>query len=315
MAGIIKEKYPETKLTFIARSYTEPVVALSQHIDEFVNWDKFENISVAEQAKKLKSLHADWIIHLFPNKHIARAAKKACIPNRVGSSHRIYHWLTCNKQVSFSRKNSDLHEAQLNCKLLKHFSIPVPSIDNIWKYYGFSVKPAVKSGIQELIDPMKINIVLHPKSKGSSRDWGLENFQALIDILSKERYKIFISGTSQETESMKSLLEKNVDVVTDITGKFSLAEFITFLSLVDGIVAASTGPLHIAASLGKHAIGIYPPIRPMHPGRWAPIGKNVRVLVKDIVCNDCRQNGDCHCIKEISALEVKKEVDKINKAV
>jgi ADP-heptose:LPS heptosyltransferase len=73
----------------------------------------------------------------------------------------------------------------------------------------------------------------------------------------------------------------------------------TFISKADGLVAASTGPLHLAAALGIPALGIYPPIRPMHPGRWAPVGPNARVFVKPEYCEDCRRTGDCHCIREI----------------
>ena len=56
------------------------------------------------------------------------------------------------------------------------------------------------------------------------------------------------------------------------------------------------------ASTHKHdllAIGIYPPIKPMHPGRWAPLGINTEVLVQEISeCDDCRKTMDCHCIRE-----------------
>jgi heptosyltransferase III len=37
--------------------------------------------------------------------------------------------------------------------------------------------------------------------------------------------------------------------------------------------------LHIAAALGIRSIGLYTPQRPMHPGRWAPLGRDTRVLV------------------------------------
>ena len=79
-----------------------------------------------------------------------------------------------------------------------------------------------------------------------------------------------------------------------------LSEFITLISLCDGLVANSTGPLHIAAALGKDAIGIYPPMRPIHPGRWAPLGVHAQALVLDKECSDCRGNPhECHCIMSI----------------
>jgi heptosyltransferase III len=304
MAGLIKEKYPEAEISFIGRSYTEPVVKLSIHINRFVNWDNYSGLPLKKKAEMLRELKADWIIHVFPNRKLARAAHIAGIPNRAGTSHRIFHILTCNKRITFSRRRSELHEAQLNCKLLAPLAIDVPVLKNIPKYYGLSPFAQVSESIRSLLDPERKNIVLHPKSKGSAREWGLQNFDRLIQLLPEDRFKLFVSGTLAEAQLMKEFLDKNHNRIIDITGKLSLDEFIAFLSLADAIVAASTGPLHLAAALGRMAVGIYPPIRPMHPGRWAPLGEKVKVLVKDVPCEECRKSMDCHCIREIAPEQV-----------
>jgi ADP-heptose:LPS heptosyltransferase len=93
--------------------------------------------------------------------------------------------------------------------------------------------------------------------------------------------------------------------VIDITGKMSLPQFIAFIHKANYLVAASTGPLHIASSLGIGAIGIYPPIRPMHPGRWKPIGKNAKALVVNKSCENCRKTpASCVCMNMIQAQQV-----------
>ena len=69
-------------------------------------------------------------------------------------------------------------------------------------------------------------------------------------------------------------------------------------------MAASTGPLHIAAALGKVAVGLYAPMHPIHPGRWAPIGEKAGYLVLNKMCNDCRKSMDCKCIRDIQPLQV-----------
>lgn len=310
MAGVIKKKYPDAKISFLGRNYTQPVISLSRHISNFLNWDDIENLKSSERVNFLKNLKAEWIIHVFPNKKLCRDAKRAGIKNRVGTSHRTYHWTTCNKLVSFTRRKSDLHEAQLNCKLLSPFDITVPDLYEIHTYYSFRRPDAGYDKIIRVLDNSRKNIVLHPKSKGSAREWGLDNFDKLIQLLPSDKFKIFISGTNSEKELMVDLIQKHKEKITDLTGKFNLDEFITFLSMTDAIVAASTGPLHITAALGKMAIGIYPPIRPMHPGRWAPLGVRTEILVKEnFECNDCRKTMDCHCIREITPKQV---ADKLN---
>jgi heptosyltransferase III len=70
---------------------------------------------------------------------------------------------------------------------------------------------------------------------------------------------IYISGTKEEAKTMGIFLNDLPSHVVNMTGKLSLSEFISFISSCDGVVACSTGPLHIAASLGKTAVGLYPP--------------------------------------------------------
>jgi heptosyltransferase-3 len=91
-----------------------------------------------------------------------------------------------------------------------------------------------------------------------------------------------------------------------------LPEFIAFIAAADGLVAGSTGPLHLAGALGRHALGLYPPIKPMHPGRWGPLGPHAEYLVFDRPdCQDCRaQPADCTCIKAIEAAAVAAQVAK-----
>jgi ADP-heptose:LPS heptosyltransferase len=57
-------------------------------------------------------------------------------------------------------------------------------------------------------------------------------------------------------------------------GKLSLPELISFLNKAHFVVAASTGPLHIASALGRNTVGLYSPRKPIWPRRWAPIGKH-----------------------------------------
>lgn len=306
VAGFLKTIFPTAELIFLGRNYTRDVVALSTNIDHFVSWDEVENHDVLKQINFLKEIKADTILHIFPKYEIARAAYKAKILNRIGSTGRIYHYRYCNKLVKLSRKNSSLHEAQLNFKLLKPLigKVEIPTLEEIQKYYGFQKKSLKDDKIAALLDQNKFNIILHPKSKGSAREWPLNNYSDLINLLPEEHFKIFITGTNDEGKLMQKFLAENKTRITDLTGKFSLKELIAFIAAADGLLAASTGPLHLAAAMGKITVGIYPSIQPMDPGRWAPVGKNAHFLVKDKKCSDCRNSLNCHCINEISPQQV-----------
>ena len=310
MAGIIKQFIPKSKIIFLGRNYTKDVIALSEHIDEFISYDDIIKLNLQEQIDTFKKLNATHIIHVFPVKEIAHLAKKAGIANRIGTTNRLWHWFTCNVRIKLSRKNSDLHEAQLNTKLLTSLGINKEfSIEELAENYGFTKVPTLEKSYLDLIDATKTNIILHPKSKGSAREWGLDNFSKLISEVDKTSHQIYISGTQQEGELVKDLITKHPEVI-NLTGKLSLQQFIAFINHCDVLIAASTGPLHIASALGKKAIGLFAPMRPIHPGRWKPIGVKANYLVLNKDCSDCRKTMDCHCIREIKTSDVINVIDK-----
>jgi len=299
MAGVLKKNFPGCKIIFLGRTYTRDVILLSEHVDGFLNDDDIEKKSFSEQTDFFKKQNADYFFHVFPHAGIARAASRAKIKHRVGTRNRWYHWLFCNRLLKLSRKNSELHEAQLNLKLLEPLNIKTDfSIREISDFYGFTKIPEINFPQLTLLDNNKINVILHPKSKGSAKEWGLNNFEKLIHILPEEKFEIFISGTREDGELLGDFLALNKNI-TNLCGQLSLQEFIVFIARADALVAASTGPLHIAAALGKNAIGLFSPRRPIHPGRWQPIGKNAHHLVYDENCLRCKEKKDCDCITKI----------------
>ncbi|MCB0778620.1 MAG: hypothetical protein KDC03_03595, partial [Flavobacteriales bacterium] len=81
-------------------------------------------------------------------------------------------------------------------------------------------------------------------------------------------------------------------------------QLIALIGASDALVAASTGPLHIAAASGKRAIGLFAPRRPIHPGRWAPLGPDAHALVHDPDCPTCASGRPCDCITRIGPEQV-----------
>jgi len=298
LSGYLKSIFPECEVHFIGKSYTEPLIKACQSVDFF--WD-----TSLLSVEKLASIHADAILFIFPDKALSKLAKQAKIPIRVGTSHRWWHWLYCNRLVNFSRKKSLLHESQLNFKLLKGLHLDInPTESQIIEWYRFE-PPKEKIAKIELPDN-KFKIILHPKSKGSAREWSMKHYFDLAQKLPTSNFQIYVTGT--EIEGSLMLLECpelfNLNHIINLCGKCSLAELVIAISQVDALLACSTGPLHIASALGIHALGIYPPIKPMDPKRWKPIGKNAWYWVVDKQCSDCRKSQNCTCINEITTNEV-----------
>ena len=279
VCGYLKVLFPVIKVSFLGRNYTKAVVECCESVDDFINYDELRLLNNNEQVSFLSDNKIDAVVHVFPDQHIAELAKKAGIPIRIGTTNRLYHWFTCNQLVKLSRKNSVLHEAQLNIKLLKPLGMYyIPALADIITKYNFKAKTGLPAEIKNALTPGKFNLILHPKSHGSGAEWDLNKFNSLVDLLPKDKFNIIVTGSDKEKEFLKPWLAEKKSIVIDMTGKMTLDILISFIGKADGLVAAGTGPVHIAAASGIFTLGLFPCVRPIYPGRWAPIGKKAAYI-------------------------------------
>jgi heptosyltransferase III len=304
LLGYLKSEVPDLKISFIGKKYTNALISQCVFVDQFLDKDEVES-----DPKILADVHADTIIFIYPDKTLARLAKQAQIKHRVATAHRWYNWFYCNHLVDFSRLKSNLHESQLNFKLLKPFKLNGDvDTSELIPYYG--IQPS-KNDYSQLLNKNYFNLIIHPKSRGSAREWPLEKYYELVESLPAESYRIFITGLKEEGDLIRKEKPQllNHPNITDLTGRFNLTELTSFISQADGLLACSTGVLHLAAALGIYTLGLYSPMKPIHPGRWMPVGKKTKYLVLKKDCSDCRASKDCTCINSIGVDEVKEELN------
>jgi heptosyltransferase III len=305
LAGYLKSVIPDLKITFIGKKYTQPVIARCAFVDHFLDREE-----VIQDPHLLAMVRADTIIFVFPDKELARIAKLVQIKRRVSTAHRWYNWLYCNHLVDFSRMRSNLHESQLNFKLLKPFKLDRDiSTNEMIPFYGLRDS---EFDFSSVFKQNKFNLIIHPKSKGHGREWGLENYFQLINTLPEDEFSVFLTGLKEEEDLIKNELPQLLALprITNMMGKLTLAELNSFISQADGLVASGTGVLHLASALGKFTVGLFPPIKPIHPGRWGPVGLKATYLVNDIDCSKCKGGSQCSCMKAIAVEQVKQRLGK-----
>jgi ADP-heptose:LPS heptosyltransferase len=302
LCGYLKQRFEGIRIVFLGNTYTAPVLACCPDIDMVLSWKELSSLPENEQVHQLTSLSLFAAIHVFPNKEVARLVKKCGVPNRIGTSHRLFHWLTCSHRVDFTRKNAEEHESQLNFHLLKPTGLnKLPTLEEVQTYVHFSTEQTVPDWLAETLNTHQPKVILHPKSQGSAVEWGVNRFAELGQALLDAGYALYYTGTEKEAESFRHLIPQDC---IDTTGKLSLSELIALIQHADALVAASTGPLHIEGLLGKRAVGLFAPRRPIHPGRWRPLGANSTTLVFDENCTICSTGKPCRCIEKISVHRV-----------
>ena len=297
----LKKQFPQTELVFLGRSYTKDIIACFDVVDTFLNFDDFSSLPTSERIARLK---ADCIIHVFPNREIAALSKKAKIPMRIGTAHRIFHLLTCNYRLNFSRKRSLLHESQLNFELLKPLGFnETPSFDSLFQSLNYFNIPTISLPTEFSGIDFSNTIILHPKSQGSAVEWPLEKYIELAKVLVQQKKTVIFTGTENEGKEFSAILPVHPQII-DSSGKLNLKQLIFLISSCEALVACSTGPYHIAGISGIKAIGLFSPRKPIHPGRWRALGDKSVALVFDSSCSKCGKGKACSCIENISVQSV-----------
>ena len=197
VAGKLRQLFPEATLAFVGKKYTKPLIDACTFVDEFIDKDHLENHDCQD---------ADAIVFLYPDIEVARWAKAQHIRLRIGTSHRWWHWLYCNQLITFSRKRSTLHEAQLNFKLLAPLGFAeTVSLSEIPALYGMKTQPDALPGfLKDKLQNDRKKVILHPKSKGSAREWSLDNYYQTALRLTDKDTDIFITGSQAEGQLIVS---------------------------------------------------------------------------------------------------------------
>jgi heptosyltransferase III len=291
LCGLLRERLG-AEVVFLASPYTRAVLEASSVVDDVIDWD--EQADDASRRAVLARARAEVLLHVFPRRSIAHAAWRAGIPRRVGTSHRLYHWLYCTQRESYSRKRSTLHEAQLNLRLARGLlgdDALAMTPAELAPYARLRPRVAVPEAMSRLMAPDRFVLVVHPKSLGSAREWPLEHYRALIDALPPDRYQVLVTGSEAEGDAMRRWLDALPGHAHDVTGQSTLAELIAVLHAADGVVAGSTGPLHLAAALGTRTLGLFSAAPRLSPRRWSPLGPRVETVAAAPVAEAERDLG------------------------
>lgn len=252
--------------------------------------------------------HAPWWMS------IAAALSGARIRSGVRSQWHSY--LLLPQSLRQKRSRGDKHELDYNAAVALHFATALALGD----VTSSSSREAVPSPLKlkaempkarannDWVLPEAPYFVVHPGMGGSARNWPISSYIAVIERLSED-HRVVITGTRTDAEVIQELktgLKKEKNNVLFFDEKLSGAELLWVLGNAQGVLAPSTGVLHLAASLGTPTLGIFSPVHVQSPKRWGPRGSRVKFISPNVKCPatfDClgSQCSEFDCMNLISS--------------
>ena len=294
----IKERWPDCKIDFLARTYTHPILKNVKEIGQILNYDP-EGVHRGIRghqllATEIQQQNYEAAILFYPRFGLTSALWWAGIPRRIGTSHRWYSFLLTDR-VHQSRKECLKHEAEYNLDLLEpliqDLPIEIPQ-------FRLAIPEKTKRELQEILtanDILGKYIVVHPGNGDSAPNLSLDQYRTIIQQISLSGIRVVLTGVNSEkeyNESLKSDLSTNN--ITDLTGTLNLEQMIALLSEACGLITTSTGPAHIASSVGTPVATFYCPAIPHSPDRWGPLENLERVITPKLENSHCQMKQCPH---------------------
>lgn len=279
IAGFLKSVNPDIEVDFLTRSYAAPVARAAACVNRVF-------VSDGQNAPDFSEYDA--AILAFPDADVAQALKRAGVPIRVGTGRRWPFARFVNVRNGVSRKTSGKHEAWHGLDLARTMhpapgwckpGLEVPENPDEWhRWAALTAEPWERvqdeiPGADRWLAQDRPNVILHAGSNNSATNWSIDQYMECMELLIGEaaRCRVLWTGTAEEGKVLKDRLGDHSDAV-DTTGQLNLDQLLSLIAAADGLIASSTGPLHMAAGLGTPCVGLYAAEAPMWPERWHPMG-------------------------------------------
>ncbi|MFQ5803818.1 MAG: glycosyltransferase family 9 protein [Candidatus Methylomirabilales bacterium] len=280
-------------ITWVVNAAYAPLLRYAADVDEVIPFDRERPLRglwgvVSELRRREFDLVID-LTGLFKSALISRLARgKVCL----GPSYaREFSWLFYQQRIGSS--DLDRHAVERYLDVVRAFGLEERN----------RVFPLTFPSSSLPVDGSQPVVVLIPSARWPTKVWPATSFADLADRLRRDRIRVVMVGG--ELPSPEDPVG-GVEGVVDLRGLTSLAELGGVLERADLIIANDTGPMHLAAALGRKVITL---MGPTDPRRTGPYGAGHRILSSFPPCSPCfskvcRNPAGQICLRDLRPAEV-----------
>lgn len=154
-------------------------------------------------------------------------------------------------------------------------------------------------------------VTINPIARWETKLWQPDRFAALADKMQKTFLcKVLFTGSRQDRPVIDRIIRSMDTKPFNLAGRTSLKELAYLFSLCRFSITTDTGPMHMAAAMGRPVIALFGPTEPRRTG---PYGNGHRVIRAEIACSPCFKKKCDHrtCMKRITVDEVYAHVEEV----
>lgn len=154
-------------------------------------------------------------------------------------------------------------------------------------------------------------IVVSPFTRWETKDWPLEKYNELIEMLGKDK-TIFITGSKENESELDRLVSRQAGQnVHNLSGKIDLLVFAELIKRADILISGEGFPVHVAATFNTPLIVLYGPTSEKRVG---PLSSNA-TIIRSGTCEEApcykRKCKEKTCMNDIHSNDVNNIIAKV----
>lgn len=135
-------------------------------------------------------------------------------------------------------------------------------------------------------------IMLFPGAAHFTKMYPAASYKELLKS-SPEDYYYLIAGSRSEHLLCEELHQASYDYSQNLAGKLDFAQILRLMDACDWVISSDSGPMHLAAGIGKAQIAIFGATHPRLG--FAPNNPHAQILVEGLSCQPCSLHGGKSC--------------------
>ena len=309
----IRITFPDSFIATLTNPNSNDVLINNPHLDLLLT-DDLKKESFWKVTKQIRKGNFTDGLLVLPTERAAYQMFLAGIKNRIGVGKKLYEVITFMKSVSRNKYIPLRHESDYCMDLAR--SIGVNSDDLTPEIF---ITDKEKLNGKEILNSLgvkenELKIIIHTGSGRSSGNWSENKYLSLIReiLIKKNNARIILTAKEMRSNFRDNILSlKDNRIVFADSYINRLRDLICIIANADLLIAASTGPLHLASALNIKTIGLFCHRRMNCAELWGAKGrKAVNLEVSSEYCdNNCSNDKEvCKFEEGIKTEEVLKFV-------
>ena len=281
----LRRSFPSAFIAALVQPYARDILLNNPHLNTVLTDDPAGEDSGRRgfwrQVKNIRSQQFDTALLLLPTERLAWMLFAAGIRTRVGVGLKLYEALTFMKTVSRRKYIPLRHEADYCLDLGRAIGATPDGLrtetflteDEKRRMSGLlrssGVPEEAKAGI----------VLLHPGHGRSAPNWRIEHYIELAALLLHDPdLWIVVTGGAAEAGFSAGFSKLQSPRIVDLIGKLNLRDLMGVIAHSAVVVSASTGPMHLAASLRVPTVSMFCRMSAASVDLWGPQGNTSAIV-------------------------------------